>query len=128
MELKKLVAIQKEFDERHGWVPPAEDCELLVSFIVRDLVGLFGEVGEFANLVKKVQLCTGAATEIELREQLPFLREELIDSFIYLMRFAAYLNIDLEAEYLRKLSLNEKRFQRFLVPESEQSPNVHEST
>lgn len=128
MELKQLVAIQKEFDQRHGWMPPAEDSELLVSFIVRDLVGLFGEVGEFANLVKKVQLCTGIETEQELRDQLPFLKEELIDSFIYLMRFATYLNIDLEAEYFRKLSLNEKRFQRFLIPESEQTTHDHESS
>lgn len=127
MELKQLVQMQREFDERHGWTPEASDPEAVASFMVRDLIGMFGEMGEFANAVKKVQLTTGTDLERALNEQAPYLKEELVDFMIYVIRFAAYLDIDLEAEYLRKLSFNEERFQRFLRSNPER-PSTNELT
>ncbi len=41
------------------------------------------------------------------------MREELIDVFIYLMRLFALTGVDVEAEYLKKLSYNEEKYKDF---------------
>lgn len=118
MELNKLVEIQKEFDERHGWVPNSNDAKSIIEFAVRDLVGLFGEVGEFANIIKKIQLSHPSELDKALLEHMPNLQAELVDFMIYVVRFASYLEVDLESKYLEKLSFNEERFKKFLADKS----------
>lgn len=56
MEMAELVDLQKRFDESHGWGTSKADEATTVELIARDIVGLVGEVGEFANLIKKLQL------------------------------------------------------------------------
>ena len=80
--------------------------------IERDLVGLLGEVGEFANLIKKVRL-TVTHKDYEgpsLEQAAPNLREELADSLIYLMRLSFILGGDLEIDLIEKMKTNEIRY------------------
>lgn len=126
MDLNEFVRIQREFDGRHGWTPdprnPAQVCE----FIARDLIGLFGEMGEFANIVKKLQLHSGdsEALQAALLAHGPGLREELIDFMIYVFRFASHLDADLEIEYRAKLTVNESRFREFLQQSSKKGREI----
>jgi len=126
VELTQLVKLQREFDRKHGWAPDVEDPTAITNFLVRDLVGLFGEMGEFANCVKKIQLAHPSGLPEAFAEQVPLLKEELVDFMIYVLRFAAYLELDLEKEYIAKVSVNESRFQRFLVDGSTEAEPHHE--
>jgi NTP pyrophosphatase (non-canonical NTP hydrolase) len=68
-------------------------------------VAMTGELGEFANLVKKV--ARGSMTMEEARQGLS---EELTDVFIYMMNIVGILGIDLTREYNRKRQTNVRRF------------------
>jgi len=114
MNLVEIVSAQREFDKKHGWTPHSNDAAEVCTFLARDLIGLFGEMGEFANIVKKLQLEAPSDMRAALAEHAPHLKEELVDFLIYVLRFAAHLELDLERAYLEKLSLNETRFRRFL--------------
>ena len=72
---------------------------------------LVGEVGEFANELKKV-----VRGDVPYEERKAALAEELTDTFIYLMKIAAQTGIDLEAEYLKKLEKNQHRFPSLELP------------
>ncbi len=115
MNLQELIRIQREFDSQHGWTPDRENKNEVLSFLTKDLVGLFGEVGEFANLVKKIELVAHDEHALgkAFQDLRPSLEEELVDSLIYLLRFASHLNVDLEAGYQRKLEVNRRRFREF---------------
>jgi NTP pyrophosphatase (non-canonical NTP hydrolase) len=80
--------------------------------LMKDLVGLFGEIGEFSNLIKKIEIKMDrpAYEGPSLAESQNQLREEVIDSFIYLMRLAAILETDLEAELLKKIKINQEQY------------------
>jgi len=67
-------------------------------------LGLCGEAGEFADIVKKMM--RGDSTEKSGKD----LALELIDVFIYVLKGAALLKIDLESVYDYKRQFNEARF------------------
>lgn len=78
--------------------------------IARDLphhaLSLCGEVGEFANILKKVE-----RGSLEFNEETRMaMSSELADIFIYLCDCAAILNIDLEKAYQLKRKENIGRF------------------
>lgn len=75
------------------------------------IIALMGELGEFANLWKKVE--RGSLTREETLEEL---RAELTDVFIYLAGLAYLLKMDLGAYYARKREFNEDRFGSFERP------------
>jgi NTP pyrophosphatase (non-canonical NTP hydrolase) len=81
----------------------------------KDLVylslALAGEVGEFCNILKKIER---GSLEHNNKTQLQ-LALELTDVFIYVSIMAACLNIDLGAAYDHKRSQNVIRFRR-VVP------------
>ncbi len=115
MNLSELIEYQRRFDSRHGWGAVSNEPKDLVPLISKDLIGLIGEVGEFANLLKKIQLLEPYPEELE-REWVQgkqSMKEELIDAFIYFMRIAVHLDIDLEACYQEKMVKNEERFKKF---------------
>lgn len=117
MDISEIVALQKEFDENHGWSHNSSSISEKIDFINKDIVGSVGEIGEFANLIKKLNLLNNRFSDEELNEKftelLPHLQEELIDAFIYLIRISSHLNMDIGKEYLRKYNLNKVRFEKY---------------
>ncbi len=117
MDISKIISLQKEFDENHGWSPTSSSTLETLDFINKDIIGLIGEIGEFSNLIKKLNLLNNRFSDEELNENFlkvhPDLQEELIDAFIYLIRIASHLNIDISKEYLRKYNINKVRFKKY---------------
>jgi NTP pyrophosphatase (non-canonical NTP hydrolase) len=110
--LTELTRIQREFDSRHGvkgrnWAQRIDEEH--VPLLLELTVALTGEVGEFANLAKKV-----AWGDFSLQDGRPQLASELADIFIYLLKLSDQLGIDLETEFHQKMKMNEERFKRFL--------------
>lgn len=70
-------------------------------------IALTGEVGEFANILKKIWRGT---LDIEDKQVQFELDMELTDVFIYVLNLAAELNVDLELAYEHKRAINEERF------------------
>lgn len=50
MNLKSLIDLQVNADRRHGFLVDFKDDAARLTQIEQDLVGLFGEVGEFARV------------------------------------------------------------------------------
>ncbi len=113
MEVKQLVAAQVEFDRAHGFPVEFEGATEKYAQVSKDLIGLLGEIGEFSNLVKKITLHLERPTKYNLSMVATesHLREELIDALIYLVRLAAILRVDIEDEYMRKMSANASRYE-----------------
>lgn len=112
MELSKLIERQLLSDRRRGFlVDFATDADRLRQ-IEEDLIGLFGEVGEFANLIKKVRLSQDHAdySGPQLGEVSHPLRIELADAAIYIFRLSAILGGNLEEDILEKMNLNDVRY------------------
>ncbi len=102
--LQAIIDRQRAFDAARGW--NAYDQELSEEEFVKALhyttVNMLGELGEFANEVKK------SHREGSLR--ISELREELTDTFIYLLKLSLLLDMDLNAEHEKKVAKNEIRF------------------
>jgi NTP pyrophosphatase (non-canonical NTP hydrolase) len=113
MDLSAIVALQIAADERRGFPVKFSSEAERHDLLAHELVGLVGEVGEFANELKKVGLGLSnpkyaAAT---LSEAAPHLREELADAAIYLFRLSAILGGDFEQDVLAKMKSNDDRYQ-----------------
>ncbi|EWH03859.1 MazG nucleotide pyrophosphohydrolase domain-containing protein [Halomonas sp. BC04] len=112
MDLKEIIDKQVAMDICHGF-PVSFDSEAeAYAQLSKDLVGLLGEVGEFANIIKKINIKLDRPKEYELdisvaKEKLG---EELADTFIYMIRLAAILEIDLEKQLIDKMQRNEARY------------------
>lgn len=110
--LAELTRIQREFDSRHGvkgrnWAQRIDEEH--IPLLLELTVALTAEVGEFANLAKKV-----AWGDFALQDGRPQLASELADIFIYLLKLSGQLGIDLETEFHQKMKMNDERFKRFL--------------
>lgn len=110
MQLSEMIDLQKEFDLRHAgrfsWARAAEsEPDAVLQFL---LVALLGELGEMANLIKKV--ARGDCTLNDIQKEM---RSELADVFIYVIKMADQANINLEEAFLNKLEYNEVRFRSF---------------
>lgn len=107
MDFATLVQLQSDFDKSHGVTKPffvpisSNNLQELEHLIVC----MVGEVGEFANELKKV-----VRGDVPYEKRKAALAEELTDTFIYLIKIAAQTGIDLESEYLKKLEKNRQRF------------------
>ena len=112
MELATLVEQQIAADRRRGFAVDFGSNAERHDQLTRDLVGLIGEVGEFANLLKKVGLglTRPAYAGPSLDEVSPSLREELADAIIYIFRLSTILGGDLEADVLAKMKVNDNRY------------------
>lgn len=112
MELKDLIAKQLEQDKIHGFKWSFDNETELYSQVTKDLVGILGEIGELANIVKKanIKIERPEAYDFDMAAAQKNMGEELADTFIYLIRLAAMLNADLEAEVLNKINYNKKRY------------------
>lgn len=83
-----------------AWFP---DTAFDLPFTV---LALCGEVGELANLVKKVERGTH-----DHRDLHPKMVEEATDAFVYLCDVFAILGVDMEAAYHAKRAVNFGRFE-----------------
>lgn len=112
MELAKLIERQIAADKRRGFDVSADSDEARQLQLTDDLVGLMGEVGEFANLLKKVRLTSMHPNYAgpSLSEAATGLREELSDATIYVFRLMTMLGGDFEAELLAKMKENDDRY------------------
>jgi len=112
MELTKLIAEQISRDRRRGFEVDFDSEAARQTQIMRDVVGLIGEVGEFANLLKKVELAHTNRAYIgpTLSEATPQLSEELADIAIYLFRLSILIGADLEKAILDKIKINDLRY------------------
>lgn len=112
MEIKKIIEKQLQFDLLHGFETEFDDDKKKYAQLTKDLVGLFGEIGEFSNIVKKINLLTDYPEIYPQKKEYieNGLAEELADSFIYIIRIASILNIDLEKETLKKIKFNEIKY------------------
>ena len=112
MNLNKISDLQIEMDESHGFPVKFGNVNDKYAQLTKDLVGLFGEIGEFSNIVKKINIKLDRPIEyqLELADAERLLNEELIDSLIYIIRIGAILNIDLQAEILKKIQINKSRY------------------
>lgn len=117
MDLKDLIKKQKEFDKKHNWTLEKNNLENILELVNKDLVGLYGEIGEFSNLIKKINLeMDGGNIDTANKLYLEYenkLSEELIDAFIYIIRIATHLDIDITSTYLKKLNYNKERFKKY---------------
>ncbi|MDN5091058.1 MazG nucleotide pyrophosphohydrolase domain-containing protein [Aliarcobacter butzleri] len=111
MTLNEIKEFQKKFDlQFKGNIEFYEDInENNIESLEHLIVCMLGEFGEFSNLVKKVK--RGDFSLNETREQI---NEEFIDMFVYLIKIANQLEINIEDEYFRKMSKNECKFKKFL--------------
>jgi NTP pyrophosphatase (non-canonical NTP hydrolase) len=107
MHLNELINRQRVFDSQRmttfKWSSPISESDS--APLLHNVVGLTGEVGELANVVKKYD--RGDFDYATLTGILP---GELADVFIYVMKLAYQADIDLEDAIVRKQSENEKRF------------------
>ena len=110
MDLNHLMQLQKQFDERHAtafeWNKQVSEENMdVLEFL---MISLVGEVGEVANIIKKV-----LRGDFALLSAMPAISEECADIFAYLMKMCNQMNINLEHAYLNKLKKNESRFKKY---------------
>jgi NTP pyrophosphatase (non-canonical NTP hydrolase) len=107
MDLNQLIDIQKEFDSKHigkfYWAQKVDEQNIEVLGYL--LLCLAGEFGETTNLVKKVM-----RGDYSLNDIRPQLGEEIADMFIYVLKLAYQLDIDIEKQFLAKVDKNKSRF------------------
>ncbi|WP_192036641.1 MazG nucleotide pyrophosphohydrolase domain-containing protein [Halomonas sp. YLGW01] len=112
MELKDLIKKQIDLDIRHGF-PVSFDSDMeAYAQLSKDLIGLIGEIGEFSNAIKKINIKLDRPNEYELdiHATKGQLGEELADTLIYIIRLAAILEVDLEQQLTEKMTRNEHRY------------------
>lgn len=117
MSIKNISDIQYDFDKKHDWTVSDNNIEEVVEAINEDLIGLIGEIGEFSNIIKKINFSKRNESkdvfEVTFDQKKDFLAEELIDSLIYLLRISNHLDLDIEKEYFKKLEFNAKRYENY---------------
>ncbi|MCB5288036.1 MAG: hypothetical protein LHW64_09555 [Candidatus Cloacimonetes bacterium] len=113
MEVKELLKKQVAQDESIGFPVKFSNSIAKYDQLTKDLVGLFGEIGEFSNIVKKINIKLSKQDQYEFDIELAEkgLKEELTDTFIYILRIAAILNVDIEKEVIKKMEVNAKRYE-----------------
>ncbi|MBP1861638.1 nucleoside triphosphate pyrophosphohydrolase family protein [Rhizobium herbae] len=113
MQLSEIIERQIAADSRRGFPTSFESDSDRHDQLMRDLVGLVGEVGEFADLLKKVGLVFSNPDYKgpSLADAEPQLRSELADVAIYLFRLSVILKGDLENDILKKMKTNDLRYQ-----------------
>lgn len=110
MELEELKNYQETFDSKHEgyfrWNSKVTDENVeLLEFL---LLSLAGEVGEAANIAKKI-----IRGDFSLTDKKGDLEEEIADIFIYLLKLSYQLDISLEDAYMKKMKKNWERFEKY---------------
>lgn len=110
MTLDEVQAAQAAFDRAHvGNVPffeaiTSNNLEALEHL----LVCITGEVGELANVVKKVR-----RGDQSLENARPAILEESADIMIYIVKMANQIGFSLDDAFRAKLQINRERFRNY---------------
>jgi len=100
-----LLDLEKQcLDDSARWFGDTIDFD---GAIPHHALALAGEVGEFANIVKKIDRGSLDSREPRVRHDLAM---ELTDVLIYVLNLGALLRVDLEEAYKIKRAENEQRF------------------
>jgi NTP pyrophosphatase (non-canonical NTP hydrolase) len=92
---------QTALEDSQRWFPGKANDLVMMT------LGICGESGEFADIVKKI--CRGSQT---VEGALEDMRDELTDVFIYIIQTAELLNFDILDRYMaHHRPANELRFQ-----------------
>jgi NTP pyrophosphatase (non-canonical NTP hydrolase) len=118
MTLLELLQMQHSFDLSRGFadLPFAagaaqSDLTLRLGKLEFALMGLAGEVGEVAGILKRARREVAQSGHIDTG--IPDgLEGETADVLAYLLKLSAAADIDLETAYLLKMALNAHRFRR----------------
>jgi len=95
-----LLSVESLQDSRRWFPVTSED-------ISHTVLGLCGEVGEIANMIKKIQRGSDHYGDAKFRYALHM---EIADVYTYLILLAGQLGVDLEKLYALKRIENEQRF------------------
>ncbi|EGR4187578.1 dUTP diphosphatase [Vibrio cholerae] len=112
LTLKEICRKQKNFDKQisiNGKSFYTQINEENIQELEHLIVCLVGELGEFSNLTKKI-----VRGDKFLNEEKSNLDEELVDTFIYLIKIANQFDVDLEKGFLEKLAKNKNRFGQYI--------------
>jgi NTP pyrophosphatase (non-canonical NTP hydrolase) len=110
LSIDEIKRIQKQFDLEHSVNGKGFYCDINetnINELEHLAVCLTGELGEFCNLLKKV-----VRGDLKLDDTKEEMSEELADCFIYLIKISNQFNVDIEAEFLKKLDKNQARFDK----------------
>jgi NTP pyrophosphatase (non-canonical NTP hydrolase) len=112
MEFAEICKMQILDDEKRGFLVHFETEKETHAQLIKDLVGLFGEIGEFSDLTKKVglKLDQSQYDGPTLAESRSNLGKELGDVLIYTIRLAAILEVDLENIVCETIRANKNRY------------------
>lgn len=119
MNLEDLSRIQSSFDQSRGIADlPYAKGQAMEDTLARleyAVIGLIGEVGEIANLIKKAR--RGQALDVDESGHLTSeLSAEVADVLSYLLKLAAQGDINPSQAYLEKMCRNAHRFHAKLRP------------
>lgn len=110
MTLDEMLAKQMEFDREHSssyaWNEKITNNN--IQILEHLLLSLLGELGESANIVKKV-----IRGDVVLEDVKSALSDEIIDVLIYVLKLIYQLDINIEEVYARKLAINKQRFAKY---------------
>jgi len=109
--INEFIKFQMDFDSRHSgkydWSKKIDEAN--INILEHLLLATVGEVGEAANILKKV--IRGDRSFEDSRGELS---EEITDIFIYVLKLIYQMDIDIESEYQKKMNTNETRFERYI--------------
>lgn len=100
IETQALEQALAEFARQRDWDPFHTPRSLILA--------LTGEVGELAEIFQWLR--DGEAEAIMASADAEHVRQEVADVFLYLMRLAMVLGIDLDAAVRDKIALNAKKY------------------
>jgi len=109
LTIEEVKGIQKKFDLEHSI---NDKCFYMdidatnINELEHLAVCLTGEIGEFCNILKKV-----VRGDFKLDEAKELMSEELADCFIYLLKISNQFDVDIEAEFIKKVNKNKLRFE-----------------
>lgn len=116
MSLRELQKYQQSFDNKYfgKYWEQIKNTEGKIQALKDMTIALTGEIGEFANIIKKINREKNSLGEEPKEEMIKKLKEELTDCLIYVVILSNILEMDLQKEYLAKTQKNSLRFQKYL--------------
>lgn len=112
MDLSEIAQKQIKADIKRGFSKELRTDAERIAQMMQDTVGLIGEIGEFANLLKKADLSERIEgyDGVSIQSATPELLEELADVIIYVIRLSYVLGGDIEIDLLKKMLKNDERY------------------